>query len=118
MITPAHGQAVSIAAGRYTAGLIDVFGDGCNEEYSVVFDWPGGSGETVVEVTSTFIRLVEVSAGDCSEFDPEEFAGTETFSRSIFVAPSGSSGDDEVAELFNTSPPLPAGFSFFVRYDD
>jgi hypothetical protein len=60
MITPAHGQALSVAAGRYTARLLDDFGDGCSELYSVVFDWPGGSGETLVEVTSTFIQFEEV----------------------------------------------------------
>jgi hypothetical protein len=103
MITSAHGQAVSIAAGRYTAQFSRVTAT-CTLVIEIVFDWPGGISST--ELIATFTRLSSV--GDCSGED----GSTETGSGIISIGPSGS-GDLAQIELTNTSPSLPAGFSFY-----
>jgi hypothetical protein len=58
-----------------------------------------------------------VDPGACDGFDAPD-PDTFSFSGSIFIGPSGSAGSVDVVELSDTSPSLPAGFSFFVRFDD
>jgi len=67
MITPAHGQAVSIAAGRYsfTAIIYDIGGCAITANFSI--NWPGGVGPHVVNVEVDQNSLSEV--GSCTAGD-------------------------------------------------
>jgi len=115
MITPAHGQAVSIAAGRYTARfeVFDFFEDesGCDLNYDAQFSWPGGVDETVVEVN---FQLVSQTAACVGDPQPVAAFGADI---PIFVAARNSILEGSV-ELLNTDPPLPAGFSFYLDISD
>jgi hypothetical protein len=108
VLTPAHGQAVSIAAGTYTAfGVIDDVG-GCVFVVEFAFDWPGGAGPTQVEPRPLAVEY------DCETFSFPigEVQWPDSPSATIVVTndPDSVSG----SELAGVSPPLPVGFFFVV----
>jgi len=114
MITPAHGQALSIAAGTYTGNFSFPITDlGCSLSLDIEYVWPGGTEETEVLGTLTYAGPIEASVGACSAVTLT-VGDTEPFTGLIFVASSSFSGDGVIA-ISNTNPPLPAGFSFFLR---
>lgn len=115
IIAPAHGQAVSIAAGTYRVTLaLPIFDEdgvaqigNCVETVVADINWPGGVDPQVVlfaVVTITRSGDVGDQCGNASEGDGELL---------VFVAASGSQQTDAI-ELTDISPPLPAGLSFFA----
>jgi hypothetical protein len=108
MITPAHGQAVSIAAGTYSFTYFIYEAGECEIIGTRSINWPGGVGPHLVNLTFDPSSVIEL--GPCTSTDREndtDLYESPTLNVKIVTDPS------EGIELGASNPPLPSGL-FFV----
>jgi hypothetical protein len=120
MITPAHGQAISIAAGTYRFTTPEVFpsvggvGSTCEIEVFYEFDWPGGSGPHTISY-----RLVDVTPIGSGSCDPDDIDTLISLIESLqFIVQVVSDVGTGLFPLPATTPALPSGFFFVIAIPD
>jgi len=114
LVTPAHGQAVSIAAGTYraVARFIELISDGfgdfedCEVEVIFEFQWPGGTGPSAITG-----EPIQVNADCGSTGVPGLIEDTQPGTATLIVTNGPESAPGLVLE--DVAPPLPTGL-FFV----
>lgn len=111
VVTPAHGQAFSIAAGTYTFTFIEEYGSDEVYRVTVTLSWPGGTDTQSVELTVTAVQQTVGNQDDSDYFVGDEFPAP------VRIALPGDRTDDEWdTDPSSISPPLPGGLVFL--YDD
>jgi len=106
MITPAHGQAFSIAAGIYTFQFIEEFLANINT-ITARINWPGGLGP-VEDIT---VEIIGNAPGDVTSLDPPT---TSDFNVRIGSLASADPAQDYEPVAGSASPALPGGLVFIV----